>query len=64
MLDASLTQQLQQYLANLREPIELVASLGEDKRSADTRALLGEIAALNDKVSARFDGDNARKPAS
>ena len=30
MLDANLTQQLKGYLANIREPIELVASLGED----------------------------------
>jgi alkyl hydroperoxide reductase subunit F len=63
MLDANLTQQLKQYLANLREPIELVASLGDDKRSADTRALLEEIAALSDKVEAQFDGTDARKPS-
>jgi len=63
MLDATLTQQLTQYLAMLREPIELVASLGDDKRSADTRQLLEEIAALSDKVTARFDGSDARKPS-
>jgi alkyl hydroperoxide reductase subunit F len=63
MLDANLTQQLKQFLANLREPIELVASLGDDKRSEDTRALLTEIAALHDLVTASFDGDDARKPS-
>jgi alkyl hydroperoxide reductase subunit F len=63
MLDASLTKQLEQYLANLREPIELVASLGDDKRSADTKELLEEIAALSDKVTASFDGDHHRKPS-
>ena len=63
MLDANLTQQLQQYLGNLREPIELVASLGDDARSAETRELLTEIAALSDKVTATFDGDNARRPS-
>jgi NADH-dependent peroxiredoxin subunit F len=63
MLDANLTQQLKTYLANLREPIELVASLGEDKRSADTRELLTEIAGLHDMVTASFDGDNERKPS-
>ncbi|MBC2666941.1 alkyl hydroperoxide reductase subunit F [Novosphingobium flavum] len=63
MLDASVTQQLSQYLAMLREPIELIASLGEDAKSAETRKLLETIAGLSDKVSARFDGDDARKPS-
>ncbi len=63
MLDANMQGQLKQYLANLREPIELVASLGEDEKSAQTRELLTEIAALHDLVDARFDGDNARKPS-
>jgi len=63
MLDANLTKQLDQYLGNLREPIELVASLGDDKRSADTRELLEEIAALSDKVSASFDGQDERRPS-
>ena len=63
MLDATMTGQLKQYLAMLREPIELVASLGDDAKSAQTRELLSEIAALSDKVSASFDGDNPRKPS-
>src|SRR6478735_10502245 len=63
MLDAGMTQQLRQYLAMLREPIELVASLGDDAKSAQTRELIAEIAALSDKVSARFDGGDARKPS-
>jgi alkyl hydroperoxide reductase subunit F len=63
MLDDAMKTQLKQYLANLREPIELVASLGDDAKSAQTRELLGEIAALHDLVSASFDGDNARKPS-
>ena len=63
MLDATMTQQLRQFLTNLREPIELVAALGEDQRSADTRALLEEIAALSDLVTARFDGEDRRVPS-
>jgi alkyl hydroperoxide reductase subunit F len=63
MLDANMTQQLSQYFANLREPIELVASLGDDQKSAQTRELLEEISALSDKVSASFDGDHERKPS-
>ncbi|MEL1249196.1 alkyl hydroperoxide reductase subunit F [Aurantiacibacter gilvus] len=63
MLDANMTQQLKAYLENLREPIELVASLGDDDKSAQTRELVTEIAALNDKVSASFDGTDDRKPS-
>ena len=63
MLDASMTKQLASYLENLREPIELVASLGDDAKSAQTRELLEEIAALHDMVSARFDGTHDRKPS-
>ncbi len=63
MLDAAMRTQLQSYLANLREPIELVASLGDDAKSAQTRALLSEIAALHPLVSASFDGSDARKPS-
>ncbi|HET9630135.1 MAG TPA: thioredoxin family protein, partial [Novosphingobium sp.] len=63
MLDAATTEQLKQYLALLREPIELVASLGPDARSAETRQLLETIASLSDKVSVRFDGADARVPS-
>ena len=63
MLDATMTQQLKTYLANLREPVELVASLGDDEKSAQTRELLEEISALHDLVSASFDGTDARTPS-
>ena len=63
MLDATMTQQLSTYLANLREPIELVASLDDNAKSQQTRELLKEIAALHDMVSARFDGTDNRQPS-
>jgi len=63
MLDAALTDQLSQYLEMLRHPIELIATLGDDAKSAETRELLTQIAALSDKVSARFDGSDARVPS-
>ncbi len=63
MLDANMTQQLKAYLENLREGVELVASLGDDAKSAQTRELVEEIATLNDKVSASFDGTDDRKPS-
>ena len=64
MLDAAMQQQLKTYLANLREPIELVATLAEEGANSDkTRALIEEIAALHDMVSASFDGSASRAPS-
>ena len=63
VLDASTTATLKQYLGNLRRPIELVASLGDGPKSAEIRSLVEEIAVLSDKVTARTDGDDARKPS-
>lgn len=63
MLDQSMTDKLRQYLANLRDPIELVASLGDDARSAQLRELLEQIAALHGDIALRFDGEDARRPS-
>jgi len=63
MLDANMKAQLTQYLANLREGVELVASLDDSEKSAQTRELLTEIAALHEDVTASFDGTNERKPS-
>jgi alkyl hydroperoxide reductase subunit F len=63
MLDANLKQQLQGLLTNLREPIELIASLGDDAKSAELASLLDDIAALSDKVSVTRADDDARRPS-
>lgn len=63
MLGAAMQQQLETYLANLRQPIELVAALGDDENSVKTRALLEEIAALHEMVSASFDGQARHVPS-
>lgn len=63
MLGAQLQQQLETYLANLREPIELVATLGDDENSTKTQVLLEEIASLHDLVTARFDGAAPHVPS-
>lgn len=62
MLDATLTAQLKQYLEMLREPIELAASLDDSPKSRETRELLGEIAALSDKITVT-DEPNERTPS-
>ncbi len=63
MLDAAMQAQLKTYLGNLREGVELVASLGDCEKSRQTRALIEQIASLHDLVTARFDGTDARKPS-
>jgi alkyl hydroperoxide reductase subunit F len=63
ILDAPTTAQLKGLLGNLRRPIELVASLDDSAKSADTRSLVEEIAALSDKVSVRLDGQDERRPS-
>ncbi|MEO8124085.1 MAG: alkyl hydroperoxide reductase subunit F [Burkholderiales bacterium] len=63
MLDSAIQAQLKTYLERLQHPIELVASLDDRPASAEMRELLNDIAALNDKVTARFDGSDARRPS-
>jgi alkyl hydroperoxide reductase subunit F len=63
MLDAAMQAQLTTYLANLREGVELVASLDDSEKSRQTRALIEQIARLHDLVTARFDGTDDRKPS-
>jgi alkyl hydroperoxide reductase subunit F len=62
MLDATLTQQLKGYLVNIKQPVELVASLGDDAKSGELGALLDEIAALSDQITV-VAGVDARKPS-
>ena len=63
MLDASLKAQLKGYLANLTQPIELVATLGDDAKSAELLALLNDIAEQSDKVSVVATGQDVRRPS-
>ena len=63
MLDTAIQSQLKAYLDRLQHPIELIASLDDRPASAEMRELLTEIATLNDKVTARFDGTDARRPS-
>jgi alkyl hydroperoxide reductase subunit F len=62
MLDAHLKQQLEGYMAHIREPIELVASLGDDAKSRELEALLTEIAELSGKITL-LKADDSRKPS-
>ena len=63
MLDAQLSDQLRTYLTRLQRPVELIATLDDSSASREMHALLGEIAALSDKVTLRIDGRDARRPS-
>lgn len=63
MLEASMKAQLKAVLVNIREPIELLASLDSSPKSAELEGLLNDIADVSDKVTVRRTDDNARKPS-
>ena len=64
MLDSATQAQLAAYFERIRSPIELIASLDDRPASAEMRELLTEIAAIAPaKISARFDGQDARRPS-
>ncbi|MCM0610390.1 MAG: alkyl hydroperoxide reductase subunit F [Ideonella sp. WA131b] len=64
MLDDAIKTQLAAYLQRLQQPIDLIGSLDDSETAADMRALISEVAALHPTmVSARFDGQAARKPS-
>jgi alkyl hydroperoxide reductase subunit F len=63
MLDDTLKAQLQQYLALLRQPIRLIASLDDSETGTDMKSLLETIVSLSDKVTLDTLGNDARKPS-
>jgi alkyl hydroperoxide reductase subunit F len=63
MLDTNLQSQLKAYLERLAQPIELVPALDDSESSRELALLLGEIAALSDKITVAPATDDARKPS-
>jgi len=63
MLDDTLKAQLQQYLALLRQPIRLIASLDDSETGKDMGELLNTIVGLSDKVTLDTTGHDARQPS-
>jgi len=63
MLDDTLKAQLQQYLALLRQPIRLIASLDDSETGTDMKSLLETIVSLSDKVTLDTSGHDSRKPS-
>lgn len=63
MLENSLKDQLKIYLANITQPITLVASLESGAKSQELRGLLEDIAGLSDKISLDLAENDPRKPS-
>ena len=63
MLDQDLQDQLAAYLERVKEPFEIVATLGNDSGSQEMRQLLETVAKLSDKITLRTDGSDARTPS-
>jgi alkyl hydroperoxide reductase subunit F len=64
MLEDTIRAQLAAYLQRITQPVELIASLDDSPAGGEMRELLQEVAALHpDMVSARFDGQDTRRPS-
>ena len=63
MLDASTTVQLKTYLANLRTPVELIATLNDSPKSREMRTLVEIVAEQSPLLTARYDGHADRVPS-
>ena len=63
MLDDTLESQLQTYLAMLRQPIRLIATLDNSETGTEMRSLLETIVSLSDKVGLDTTGTDSRKPS-
>lgn len=64
MLDTHLKAQLEQYIALLENPIELVMAPNASNAALEMRELLQEIAALSDKISFRENDDSTLRAPS
>jgi alkyl hydroperoxide reductase subunit F len=63
MLDSTLKDQLKDYLRNLTQPIEVIASLDDGEKSREMLELLRDIEALSDKISLNTQGHDDRRPS-
>jgi NADH-dependent peroxiredoxin subunit F len=63
MIDAATTAQLKTYLANLRTPVELIATLDDGPKSAEMRALVETVVEQSPLLTARYDGHADRVPS-
>ena len=64
MLDASIRQQLEGYLANLQHSIDLTAYIDKSDKAMELLSVVKEVGALSDKVNVHESIENvARQPS-
>lgn len=64
MLDATMKNQLNTYLQNLKTPVELAVFLDDSDKSREMASLAADIAALSDRVKViESSDDGERKPS-
>lgn len=63
MIDQDLQDQLAAYLERVREPFEIVATLGDDDASREMGQLLQTVVSLSDMITLRTDGTDTRRPS-
>jgi len=63
MLDTVIKSQLEAYLANITQPIEISASLEQSEKSQEMRDMLQEIASLSTRIIYTEHHDDQRKPS-
>ena len=63
MLDAALTAQLRTHFEKITRPVELVAALDDSPKARELAELLGELAALSDRVTVVQDPPRRGAPA-
>lgn len=63
MLNATVKNQLEVYLAKITRPIEISASLDHSEKSQEMREILQEIASLSAHISYTENNDDQRRPS-
>lgn len=64
MLDANMKNQLGQYLANLKTPVELVVALDDSAKAQEVNGLVNDIVALSDLITRIDDTSSAARTPS
>lgn len=63
-MDAAIKNQLQQYLVNIKHPVEIHAALDDQTSSQEMRVLLEEIAALSNQLIFKVDETHTERTPS